>query len=80
MLGDFGDKHRRFVALCGMTMLLSAFMVMFSVFLIAYLSPTKSAIIYIDLFKEANIEFAILLFTSIFGLYSFSVLAKDLRD
>ncbi len=74
------DKKRRFIALCGLTMLLSAFVVMFSIFLAAYFSPTKTAIIHVNLFNEAPVELALLLSTSVLGLYTFVLLFKDFRE
>jgi len=74
------EKARRLVAICGLTMLLSAFVVMFLVFLTAYLSPTKTAIIYVNTFNEAPVELALLLSTSVLGLYAFALLFNDFRN
>jgi len=67
------------IALCGLTMLLGSFFVMLSIFLTAYLSPTKTAFIHVNLFNEAPIELALLLSTSILGIYAFVLFFMDLR-
>ena len=72
------ESARRLVALCGLTLLLSAFVVMFIIFISAYLSPTKTAIIHINTLNEAPIELALLLSTSVLGFYAFALLFKDL--
>ena len=74
------QKASRLIALTGMTLLLSAFVVMFSIFLAAYLSPAKMAIIHVNTLNEAPIELALLLSTSILGFYAFAVLLKDFRS
>ena len=74
------EKARRIIALCGLTLLMSAFIVMFSIFMAAYLSPTKTAIIHINTFNEAPIELALLLSTSVLGFYAFALLFKDFRE
>jgi len=74
------DKKRRLAALCGITMLLSAFVVMFSIFIMAYVSPTKTAIVHVNLFNEAPIELALLLTTSVLGFYAFLLLFRDFRE
>lgn len=74
------EKARRLIALTGMTLLLSAFVVMFSIFLAAYLSPAKMAIIHVNTLNEALIELALLMSTSVLGVYAFAVLLKDFRS
>jgi hypothetical protein len=74
------ERTKRLVALCGLTLLLSALIVMLSIFLAAYLSPTKTAIIYINTFNEAPLELALLLSTSVLGFYAFALLFKDFRN
>ena len=61
-------------------MLMSAFIVMFSIFLAAYMSPTKMAIIHVNTFNEAPIELALLLSTSVLGIYAFTLLFRDFRS
>ena len=73
------ERGRRLAALCGLTLLLSAHMVMLSIFLAAYMSPTKTAIIHINTFNEAPIELALLLSTSVLGFYAFALLFRDFR-
>jgi pilus assembly protein TadC len=74
------NRASRLIALTGMTLLLSAFMVMFSIFMAAYLSPAKMAIIHVNTLNEAPIELALLLSTSVLGFYAFALLFKDFRN
>jgi hypothetical protein len=74
------ERTKRLIALCGTTLLLCAFIVMFSIFLSAYLSPTKTAIIHINTLNEAPVELALLLSTSVLGLYAFALLFRDFRQ
>jgi len=73
------ERGRRLVALCGLTMLMSAFIVMFVIFLAAYTSPGKTAIIRVNMFNEAPVELALLLSTSVLGAYAFVTLFRDIR-
>jgi len=74
------ETKKRLIALCGTTLLLSAFFVMFSVFLAAYMSPTKTAIIHVNTFNEAPLELALLMSTSVLGFYAFALLFRDFRN
>ena len=72
-------RKGRFAALCGMVMLLSAFVVMFSLFIAAYTSPSGAAVIHVNMFQEAPVELALLLFTMVLGSYAFVTLFRDFR-
>ncbi|RLI97780.1 MAG: hypothetical protein DRO99_02475 [Candidatus Aenigmatarchaeota archaeon] len=74
------DRKRRLVALCGLTMLLSAFIVMFSIFMIAYVSPSKTAVIHVNMFNEAPVELILLISTSVLGIYAFALLFNDFKE
>ncbi len=74
------EKRTRLLAILGLTMLLSSFFVMFSVFMTAYMSPTKTALVHVNLFNEAPLELALLMSTSVLGLYAFVILLRDFRN
>lgn len=73
------SNTRRLVALCGTTMLFCAFIVMSLIFLSAFASPAKSAIIHINMFNEAPIELLILGATFVLGSFSIFHLFDDYR-
>jgi len=74
------ERTKRLVALCGLTLLLSALIVMLTIFMAAYSSPTKTAIIHVNTFNEAPLELALLLSTSVLGFYAFALLFRDFRQ
>lgn len=70
-------KISGYISVVGVALLFSTFLTMLVTFLVAYLSPTKSTMVYINMFHEADIELVLLAVITLMGGFS---LLKGLKD
>ena len=69
----------KFLYLLSVALLYWLFILMYYAFMTAYFNPSKSVVIFINNYNEANIEFVVMTAILILGAYSLIYLIKNIN-